>query len=168
MLAHLETDRLFIEPLAEAHFDFLVEMGSLMEVMQFLNGRPLKPEETIAELKAHLNGSCLAPNLGLGVMKLKSTGELIGKCNLNHVRDFEPMVHLGYRLHPKFWKKGYALECAETLMKHGFEQLQLTSIYGLTHPSNWASQRILLKLGMHFQDKKPAYNTVCKFFCKQR
>lgn len=167
MLPRLESDRLIIEPLSEAHFDFFVEMGSLMEVMKFLNGRPLEPAETIRELEAHLNGSCLDENLGLGMIRLKRSGEPVGKCNLNIIRDYQKEVHVGYRLHPNHWKQGYALEVAQLLMNFGFRKLELPEIYGITHPDNWASQKVLLKAGMHFLDKRFAYDTTCKFFVKQ-
>ncbi len=89
----------------------------------------------------------LYPGMGKWVAEEKSTGRFIGWFSLNYVPDTVE-IEIGYRLLPEAWGRGYATEGATLLAGHGFDQLGLYRIIGLTHPDNYASQRVLQKAGM--------------------
>ena len=82
----------------------------------------------------------------LGVFD-KTTNQLIGYCGLQYL-DNTDEVEIYYGLHKKFWRKGLATEAAKSILRFGFEKLQLPRIVGATHPDNTDSQRVLMKLGM--------------------
>jgi len=89
----------------------------------------------------------LYPGMGKWVAEEKSTGRFIGWFSLNYVPDTVE-IEIGYRLLPEAWGHGYATEGASVLAGHGFDQLGLHRIIGLTHPDNYASQRVLQKAGL--------------------
>lgn len=164
MLPEFSSNRILFEPLAPKHFEAFADMGSDIRTVLYINGKVLPREERIAELERHLRETCKVPGLGLSAMYLKSDKSFIGRCNLSIIRDREDEVHIGYRLKPEVWGKGFATEACKRLMTYGFEELNLETIYGITHPDNWASQRVLLKSGMKFLNYQDAYGSKQKFF----
>lgn len=60
-------------------------------------------------------------------------------------------LELGYRLHQKFWNKGYATELAKAICDFAFNKFpELTRIVAVTDPDNIASQRVLEKVGFKY------------------
>ena len=65
---------------------------------------------------------------------------------------------MGYRLHKKFWGKGYATELAKALIDWEFKHLSIDKIVAVIHPENKASQHVLEKAGMIFVGKSTYFN----------
>jgi len=78
----------------------------------------------------------------------KLSGQYLGWCGLKQHAD--GMVDLGYRIKKEHWSKGIASECAAACLQYGFDHLALSEIVGRTAKVNFASIRILEKIGMHF------------------
>ncbi len=57
---------------------------------------------------------------------------------------------IGYILKTECWRKGFATEIAERLIKHGFEKLKLTEIFGTIDDDNFGSIKVAEKAGMNF------------------
>ena len=60
----------------------------------------------------------------------KKTGAFVGQAGLFHLHfDVnQPEIDLAYRLHKKYWNKGYATELAKALINYGFNTLSLSKI----------------------------------------
>jgi ribosomal-protein-alanine N-acetyltransferase len=84
---------------------------------------------------------------GLCLMELRESKTPIGMCGLLK-RDTLDFPDIGYSLDPAFWKKGYASEAAAAVLDYGFGELGMTRVLAITSPSNEASARLLLRLGM--------------------
>jgi ribosomal-protein-alanine N-acetyltransferase len=70
---------------------------------------------------------------------------------LQHVRfeaEFTPAIEAAWRLHRRYWGKGYATEAARAAIQDGFERLGLTEIIAITALGNLPSQRVMERLGM--------------------
>jgi [ribosomal protein S5]-alanine N-acetyltransferase len=99
---------------------------------------------------------------GFGAWALihQSDQQLIGHCGLHY---FYPSAHhvseveLTYAVAPNYWGQGLATEAAKSVLQWGFETLKLTHIAAVTSPSNFASQRVMQKLGMNYE-KTIQYN----------
>ena len=61
---------------------------------------------------------------------------------------------LGYWLGRSYWGKGIMPEAAEELIRHGFEDLNLSRIWCAYYEGNEQSKRVQEKLGFIFQEKK--------------
>lgn len=87
------------------------------------------------------------PGLGVWPAENRRSGAFIGWFCLKYVPGTAE-IEVGYRLAPEAWGLGLATEGARALLTHGFAELGLARIIGLTHPDNTASQRVLRKAGL--------------------
>lgn len=62
-------------------------------------------------------------------------------------------LELGYRLHKKFWGRGYASELAGSLCAWAFKTFPINRIVAVTELLNVASQKVLLKNGFEYVGK---------------
>lgn len=63
----------------------------------------------------------------------------------------DPLVEIGWRLHPDWWGLGLATEAATACLQHGFAALEFTEILAFTVPPNLASQAVMQRIGMRYQ-----------------
>ncbi|MFT5156316.1 MAG: RimJ/RimL family protein N-acetyltransferase [Bacteroidia bacterium] len=73
---------------------------------------------------------------------------LIGLAKQNFDAAFTPCVDLGWRLHPRFWGKGYATEGALKCMKYGFNALSINKILAMAPQVNKQSIAVMNRIGM--------------------
>lgn len=57
----------------------------------------------------------------------------------------------------EFWSGGLATEAGNACLRYGFEELSFEKVFAATHPENTASQYVLEKLGMNFEDRSKYY-----------
>ena len=83
----------------------------------------------------------------------KKTSDFIGQAGLFHLRFNinQPEIELAYRLHKKYWGKGYATECAIALIEWGVNERGLSRIIAPVHPDNHRSRRVMEKAGMVYE-----------------
>ncbi len=93
---------------------------------------------------------------GFGVWKATlKNGEHIGHAVLNqpvlsNTGERGGPTQLGYSLRPEYWNQGFATEFAQAMLKRGFNDYKLTEIIAMTSKSNYASARVMQKIGMRF------------------
>jgi RimJ/RimL family protein N-acetyltransferase len=87
--------------------------------------------------------------LGRWATHLKSTGEFIGWCGLKYRPELEE-IDLCYRFMQQYWGNGYATEAAKHTIDYGLADLKLKLITGRAHIENFASLKVLEKIGMQF------------------
>jgi len=76
---------------------------------------------------------------------LKSDNSLIGAATLMHLPD-EPEI--GWTLHRKHWRQGYGTEIGQTMLRLGFDILNLRRIIAGCNAENRGSYRIMEIIGM--------------------
>ncbi len=85
---------------------------------------------------------------------LKGKDDPIGCVDLMFNKDPSNECELGYWLGRSYWGKGIMPEAAEELIRHGFEDLNLSRIWCAYYEGNEQSKRVQEKLGFIFQEKK--------------
>lgn len=161
-----ETDRLILREFSLEDAQSFYELNLDNEVMKYTADRVFKNLEESTELirnykEYEKNG------YGRWTVVLKQTHEILGWCGLKYI-DSVQEVDLGYRLHRKYWNKGYATEASSVAIAVGFEQYDLDLIVGRTMTDNIASRRVLEKIGMtywkdfDFEEHPGAYYRVFK------
>lgn len=86
---------------------------------------------------------------GLFSVILKSSGELVGDCGLEHMEvDGSPEVEIGYDFRSAYWGQGLATEAAAAVRDYAFQELGLDRVISLIRPDNPASRRVAEKIGM--------------------
>ena len=56
-----------------------------------------------------------------------------------------------YAFSTTVWGKGYATEMGSALKRYAFNELQLTKLIALINPENAASERVAVRVSMHFE-----------------
>jgi ribosomal-protein-alanine N-acetyltransferase len=146
----LETKRLVLARLLPAHVPALVELWTDPEATRYLGG----PRERVS-LAADLEKTAQNPyaeTYDLWTLVEKESGKVIGHCGLlDKEIDGTVEIELVYVLAPFAWGKGYATEIAKGIKEHAFENLGIKRLISLIEPSNSASERVAIKVGMHLE-----------------
>lgn len=143
----LETERLILRKWTEEDAESLFEYAKNPEVGPVAGWPPHKSvEESRAVIENVFDGAeCYAicekeNNIAIGAVELKLNGHTD-----KTERDDE--CELGYWLGQPFWGRGYMPEAARELLRHGFEDLGMTTIWCAYYDGNLKSKRVQEKLG---------------------
>lgn len=144
----LETHRVRLVPLTDAHTDLLVELDSDPAVLEHVFGRALTREEVVGTWLPHrLRPDAAARGLGYW-LGLDAAGDWLGWWCLA-VDDTDPgAAELGYRLRRAAWGRGLATEGSRALLDHAFGTVGLERVWAQTMAVNDRSRRVMEKLGM--------------------
>lgn len=112
------------------------KVRTLEDARQYLSHGPIESYER--------NG------FGLLLVELKETHTSIGMCGLLK-RDELPDADIGFAFLPDYWNKGFAFEAAAAVMKDARERLKLERILAIVNPDNYASMKLLERLGLRFE-----------------
>ena len=145
----LNTARLTLRPFTERDVEPLHRILTQDDMLRYFP-RPEPPdlarvERLVTEQLRHWEEH----GLGWWAVELRSTGELLGWSGLQYLPETDE-VEVGYLLSRPHWGRGLATEGAQTALRFGFETLRLSTIVGIVHPENTASQRVLAKAGLSF------------------
>ncbi len=119
------------------------------EVMRFsVKGGPL----SLDEAKEYFQKKILdhyKNGLGLWALYYKEEKKIIGFAGLVLQEiDGEKKIELGYRLLPKYWHRGLALEAAREICDYAFTVLKLKELISIIEPANTRSIRLAERNGM--------------------
>lgn len=150
----LLTERLELQPLADEHLEFEMELDSDPEVLRYLSARAKTRAEVVqnhAVRKARARGD----GLGMWVGLTRDGGEPVGLWMLMPPHgpsqvDVPGHAELGYRLPQRWWRQGYAKEGSRALLRHGFDDLGLTRVLAQTMTVNRASRATMESLGLRY------------------
>ena len=154
----LHTKRLFLRPWDEADADDLFEYAKDPNVGPIAGWPPHKSiEESKDVIKNVLSvDECFAicekeNNRAIGAIALKLNGT-------TDMTERDDECELGYWLGKPYWGKGYMPEAVKELLRHGFEDLGMTTIWCGYYDGNSKSKRVQEKVGFvyhHTCDEVP-------------
>jgi ribosomal-protein-alanine N-acetyltransferase len=165
----IKTARLTLRPFQWSDLDaYHKQIYSDPDVTRYLpRGRPRLREET-EDIIAFYIQDRQREGFSIDAVIDNASGELIGHCGL-HRLEVDRSVEVGYAFGKAYWGQGFATEAAYACLRYGFETLELRRIIALAMPPNSASQRVMQKLGMHFQGKTDVYyNTELVLYTLER
>ena len=82
----------------------------------------------------------------------QGSGPLIGWAGLQYLPETDE-IEVGYLLGKGYWGRGLATEAARSSVRFGFDDLGISTIVGVVHPENIASQRVLEKAGLAYVER---------------
>jgi ribosomal-protein-alanine N-acetyltransferase len=146
----LETARLRLRRLSEADAPFMLELLNDPDFIRNIADRGIRTEDEAQRyiLKGPV-ASYEQHGFGLYLVELKQSGIGLGICGLLR-RDCHPDIEIGFAFLPAARGKSYASEAGQAVLDFGIRALRLERIVALTAPDNFASMRVLEKLGFHF------------------
>jgi len=139
----ITTERLTLRPLTAADADWWVRLHADPEVNRFVGS--YTAEQAAVRLAA-IEEQWSTRGHGLCVVRLRATGEPIGRCGLNWWEQFDE-VEAGWTLERPHWGRGYATEAATAVLGWGFGELGLERITAMIHPGNAGSTAVAARLG---------------------
>ncbi len=156
----LETKRLIVKPTSLDNFENVYALFSDPEVMRYVGRGVRTREETQANLKKMIQHQ-EKHGFSVGDVYEKHTGLFVGRAGLIYLemKDDQPDIEVGYTLHKKFWKNGYATELAKAFLDWGFNNLSVKKLVAVIRPENEGSRRVLEKSSMHYVGRINCYDT---------
>ena len=164
----IETERLLLREYTPDDFDALYEILSDPETMAHYPA-PYDRAGTQRWLDWCLD--CYAKyGFGLWAVVLKETGEFIGDCGLSMQNiDGETLPEIGYHIHKKYWRQGFAKEAARAVRDWAFLNTGFDALYSYMNQSNVASWRTAMANGMRkVKEYKDRYDTAHYVFAITR
>ena len=143
----IETDRLILREYIPEDFDALFEILSDTETMKHYPA-PFDAAKTKNWINRNMD-YYKKYGFGLWAVVLKETEEFIGDCGITiQSIDGEMLPEIGYHIHKRHWRKGYAKEAASAVRNWFFQKTQYNKIYSYMKYTNIASYSTALSIGM--------------------
>ena len=143
----LRTPRLRLREWEEPDWPAIHEMMSDVEVARYAFTPTTDAEETHTLVGNVVKARQSELPHGM-VITLVQTGEVIGTCRLNVLKEGNGQGDIAYHLLRRYWGQGYATETAWALLEYGFDDFGLHRISTTVRPENTASWHVLEKIGM--------------------
>ncbi len=145
-----KTQRLLLRPTALEDAAFIFELLNTPKWLQFIGDRKVR---SIKAAREYIRERMLPQQERLGFSNYtvlrNEDGVKLGTCGLYDRPGIEG-IDIGFAFLPEHEKKGYAFEASSELMRAAREDLGLTQINAITDKDNFASQKLLEKLGLVF------------------
>lgn len=154
----LETKRLLLRPFVLGDLDDYHRqlLGDVDVTTTLRVGKPLSQAETEAVLNRRI-AHWEKHGFGLWAVIHKQDAQLVGQCGFQFL-DNTPEVELTYAIAKAYWNQGLTTEAVEAVLRYGFEELRLDRIAAVTTPTNFASQRVMTKVGMKYEKNVHYYD----------
>ncbi len=143
----IETNGLFLREYKFDDYDALYEIVSDAETMQHYPA-PFDEEKTRDWIKWNLE-NYEKYGFGLWAVVLKETGDFIGDCGIT-IQDIdgELLPEIGYHIHKKYWRRGFAKEAARAVRDWVFTNTDYNEIYSYMKYTNVGSYSTAIAIGM--------------------
>ena len=141
------TERLLLREYTMNDFDALYEIMSDEETMRHYP-KPFDKDKTRGWIAWNLD-NYEKYGFGLWAVTLKETGEFIGDCGITLQNiDGETLPEIGYHIHKKYWRRGFAKEAARAVRDWVFENTDCDAVWSYMKYTNAASYSTALANGM--------------------
>jgi len=145
----IETERLILRTWRDSDLEPFAQLNSDPVVMEYFL-QPLTREESnawVERMQAHQ----ARHGFSHYAVELKESGLFVGSIGLSvpsYETPFSPFVEIGWRLMAAWWNQGLVTEGAKAVLRHAFDDLQLSEVVAFTVPANLRSRRVMEKIGM--------------------
>lgn len=152
----LRTHHLTLRPLLLEDAETLYQIYQEEGVLQYFPN-PVPPSlEKIQRFLQHVQNHWEQRVYGNWGILPDGEQEIVGWAGLEYLPELDE-TEVGFLLARPFRGKGYATEAALASLDFGFHEINLDHIIALVHPYNLASQRVIEKCGMTFQETIPLW-----------
>lgn len=150
-----ETERLRVRRFTGTDGDHYFSLNGNEEVMRYIRP-PRTRQESDEQLQQILQEYSAYPmsKTGRWGVEDKASGRFIGSFVIIPIPTEPEKIQLGYSFIPEYWGKGLGTELASAGLQYFLKNTTIPEIYGVTETPNIASQKVLLKAGFTFHEKK--------------
>ena len=118
--------------------------------MEHLDSRGRLTEEQVRERLDQELLTLEAHGIQYWPIFLLETGEHVGCCGLRPRDPERRIFELGFHIRSAHWRRGYAREAAEAMLRHAFGRLDAAALFAGHNPGNEPSRLLLLSLGFRY------------------
>jgi len=83
-------------------------------------------------------------------IQLRANQQMIGNCGIRSSRELVD-GEMGFELDQRYWGRGYATEAANSMLDFAFSNLRLKVVRAQCVSENFASARVMRRLGMRYE-----------------
>jgi ribosomal-protein-alanine N-acetyltransferase len=147
----LESERLFFRAYKKDDAQTLLNLRSDKNISKYMDTAiPRDIEDTEKRIEGYQNA--FNENNGITWALIEKTSNtLIGDFGIWQIDRQNSRGEIGYILHPNSWGKGYMTETLDTLIRFGFNDLNLHSYAANVNTENDNSKTLLLKFGFKLE-----------------
>lgn len=145
----LQTEHLLLREFDTTDAKFIIEMVNDPDWIKYIVDKNIHTEEAAIEYIEVLRGNYSEFGFGFYCMVDKASGKAIGLCGLIK-RPYLELVDLGFSILKEYRKKGFTFEVSRAMMDYAHEELEIEQLAAITNVNNFASRKLLLKLGFKF------------------
>ena len=149
-MATLETARLVLRPFAADDASWWRAIREHPGVLRFLPPLGPDPEGRVRELVGLFAAHWAERGHGPFAVIEKASGRPIGHHGVRFLPEFGETVAL-WALDPSVHGRGYATEAGRAVVAHAFGAAGLARLIAITTADNFASLRVMAKLGFRFE-----------------
>ena len=141
-----QSERLIIRPTLEQDAELIYQLMNSPKFIKYVGDRQLY---SVKDAEKYIQDKMLPQLHSLGYSNYslinKKNGAKIGICGL-YDREGLDGIDIGFGILPEYEGLGYAFESSSTIIKAGFEELEISEIKAITNKENISSQYLLVKL----------------------
>jgi len=142
----LQTDRLHLRQLLESDVEEIFFLRSDSNQLKYLDRDPAVDKEDALDWIRMINNLQAKNESYTWAICLKSNPKLIGTFCFWNIQKQHYRAEIGYNLHPDYQGKGLMVECLQSALSFGFEELKFHSVEANVNPANEKSIKLLLRL----------------------
>lgn len=147
-----ESNRLVLRPTTTEDAALIFEVFNTPKWLEFIGDRNLKNiEDAEVYIESKILPQIKEKGFGNFTVTRKFDDAKIGFCGLYDREGLEG-IDIGFAFLPKYESKGYGFESASILKEAAFTDFNLKEISAITSEKNTGSQKLLMKLGLEFQN----------------
>ncbi|PRY13233.1 RimJ/RimL family protein N-acetyltransferase [Pontibacter ummariensis] len=145
-----ETERLILKPTSEEDASFIYELLNTPKWIKYIGDRNVKSIEDAAEyIRRRMRPQLERLGFSNYTVIQKAANVKVGTCGLYDREGLEG-IDIGFAFLPEHEKMGYAFEAANEIKRAGIEEFGISELKAITIKDNFASQKLLKKLGFYF------------------
>lgn len=152
----IETERLLLRRFSLADVDEIHAIYCKYDVMQYAGG--IRTRGQVENYIEKMLKSWEKNQFGMWAIAWKNEDIIIGDAGLCFLEKTSE-IEVGYVLDKPYWNLGVATEVTKASLRYGFEVLNLDKIVAVANPKNFASRRVMEKVGMTYEKDAFYYNS---------
>ena len=146
----LKTRRLQLREFEPFDAAFIIELVNDPDWIKYIVDKNIHTKEAAVTYIKTLRESYSEFGFGFYCMVEKDSGKAIGLCGLIK-RPYLDLIDLGFATLKEYRKKGYTFEACQGVMHYAQEKFKIEELAAITNINNYASRKLLLKLGFNFK-----------------
>ena len=149
----VQTQRLLLREFEITDAQFILKLVNDPDWIKYIVDKNIHTEAAARSYIRSLRESYTAFGFGFYCVEQKKSGRAVGLCGLIK-RPYLELVDLGFATLREYRREGYTYEASKAIMNYARENFEMEQLAAITNINNYASRKLLIKLGFKFKTAK--------------